>query len=152
MPFQSRNNLKFWKVHNITFCPWLRVSHAADSMISRWTPNIYIYRHLLTDFHCITTLQYGKTCKTLQAGIETCLTLNQADDIPLVQACSSASAWELMHIYQILFVNIFALSDARVLNSLEEFCNKLDILLLLVSVDLRKLQWSGTPHFFVLKK
>ena len=42
----------------------------------------------------------------LQAGIKTCPTLRQADDIPLDQACDLISVWELTHMYQISFAYI----------------------------------------------
>ena len=41
----------------------------------------------------------------LQLGIETHLTLSQADDIPLGQAYNSTSARELMHMNSILFMS-----------------------------------------------
>ena len=47
---------------------------------------IYIYLYILSStdrlFHCITTLQYGWTCKILYAGNETRLTLRQSDILP----------------------------------------------------------------------
>ena len=40
------------------------------------------------------------------AGIETHLTLHQADDIPVGPDNQSASAWELTYMYQISFAYI----------------------------------------------
>ena len=41
-----------------------------------------VYSHLQRLFHCITTLQCGKTCEMLKAEIKTWLTLHEPDILP----------------------------------------------------------------------